>query len=200
MTTQVLPIAQEVAQISNIKPSLHNSKHTISVLTRDQLIDTVATLIEEMITEGGTRYTSVEEIPEVTPFHAQKLPSISIRDYIKRFATHSNCNDNVFVLVLVFLDRLGEQVPDFTLDSFNVLRYLLLSMVMAVKSHDDYYYKNAYYAKIGGIPAQELNSLEVEYLVNLINFSLYVDTETYESYYQDLVSFHQDQNTDNEVL
>lgn len=70
-------------------------------------------------------------------------------------------------------------------------------MVMACKSYDDYYYKNSYYAKIGGVPTQEFNSLEIEYLVNYIDFKLYVDDETYNSYYEDLVNFHQDHNNDN---
>jgi len=121
MTTQVLPTV-EIPVTHNLKASVHESKQTVSVLTRDQLIDSVAHLIEDIISDNGTRYTSVEEIPEVTPFHAKKLPSISIRDYIKRFANFSNCHDNVFVLALIFLDRLGEEVPDFGLDTFNVLR------------------------------------------------------------------------------
>lgn len=80
------------------------------------------------------------------------------------------------------------------------LRFVLLSMVMAIKSYDDFYYKNSYYAKIGGVAVEEFNSLEVEYLVNYIQFNLYVDTETYNSYYEDLVHFHQDQSTGKEAL
>jgi len=73
-------------------------------------------------------------------------------------------------------------------------------MTLACKSYDDYYYKNSYYAKIGGVTTEEFNSLEVKYLVNYIKFSLYVDSETYDAYYQDLVIYHQDQSTDKEVL
>jgi hypothetical protein len=198
MTTQVLPTV-EIPVTHNLKSTVHESKQqTVTVLTRDQLIDTVALLLEDMLSDNGTRYTSVEEIPEVTPFHAKKLPSISLRAYIKRFADFSNCHDNVFVLALIFLDRLGEEVPDFSLDTFNVLRLLLLSMTMGVKSYDDAYYKNSYYAKIGGVSTEEFNALEKEYLVNYIQFRLYVDPETYDSYVQDLVNFHQDQNTDNQ--
>lgn len=203
MTTQVLTQSiptVEVSMTPNLKSNVRESKQTVSVLTRDQLIDTVALLIEDIINERGARYTSVEEIPEVTPFHAKKLPSISISAYMKRFAQFSNCHDNVFVLTLIFLDKLGEEVTDFGLDTFNVLRLLLLSMTMACKSYDDAYYKNSYYAKIGGVSTEEFNSLEKEYLVNYIQFRLYVDPEQYDSYYQDLVNYHQDQNTDNEAL
>ena len=121
MTTQVLPTVQD-SILSNTKASLQEGKQSFSPLTCDQLIDTVALVIEDMIADRSCRYTSIEEVPVVTPFHAKKVASISIRDYIKRFANFSNCHDNVFVLALVFLDRVGEEVLDFCLDTLNVLR------------------------------------------------------------------------------
>jgi len=161
-------------------------------LTREQLIDSVAGLLEDIIDERCTRYTSLDEIPEKTNYHAKKLPSISLRDYMVRFATHSNCHENVFVMALIFLDKLGQEVADFNLDTYNVHRLLLLSMVLAIKSYDDAYYKNSYYAKIGGVTLEEFNSLEIDYLFNYIQFRLYVDPETYNSYYEDLVNYQQD--------
>jgi len=70
---------------------------------------------------------------------------------------------------------------------------------MAIKSHEDKYYKNSYYAKIGGVTVQEFNILEHEYLFNYIKFHLYVNTETYNSYYQELIDYNQDQNTTEEA-
>jgi hypothetical protein len=47
------------------------------------------------------------------------------------------------------------------------------------------YFNNAYYAKVGGVPCTEINSLEVEFLF-LCNFALFVNTETYSQYYTEL--------------
>lgn len=62
-----------------------------------------------------------------------------------------------------------------------------MSLVSAIKLYDDFYYNNRYYAKIGGVPLEEFNILEKEYLCNYLNFGLYVDVDTYKSYYDDLI-------------
>ena len=57
--------------------------------------------------------------------------------------------------------------------------------MLAAKYFDDQYYNNMYYAKVGGVPPQEMNSLEVEFLF-MANFTLFVTTETYSQYYYEL--------------
>lgn len=57
----------------------------------------------------------------------------------------------------------------------------------AAKFFDDQYYNNAYYAKVGGVPCIEMNALEVEFLFKT-NFTLFVTTETYVQYYNELIN------------
>jgi hypothetical protein len=57
--------------------------------------------------------------------------------------------------------------------------------MLAAKFFDDTYFNNAFYARVGGVPIVELNSLEVEFLF-MINFSLHVDTVEYERYRKEL--------------
>jgi len=57
--------------------------------------------------------------------------------------------------------------------------------MLAAKFFDDHYYNNAYYAKVGGVTCDEMNSLEVEFLF-MLNFHLFVSTRTYKMYYQEL--------------
>lgn len=45
--------------------------------------------------------------------------------------------------------------------------------MVAAKYADDFFYKNEYYAKVGGISKVEINALEVEILTNL-NYHLHV--------------------------
>jgi len=84
-------------------------------------------------------------------------------------------------------------------EKLTFLRFLLVTLVMAIKSHEDKYYKNSYYAKIGGVSKEEFKDLEEEYLFNYIQFQLYVDTETYNSFYQDLVDYNQDKIAEKEA-
>jgi hypothetical protein len=39
-----------------------------------------------------------------------------------------------------------------------------LSILLSTKVFDDEFYKNAYYAKLGGVSTSEMNTLEVEFL------------------------------------
>ena len=59
--------------------------------------------------------------------------------------------------------------------------------MLAAKFFDDHYYNNTYYAKIGGVPRNEMNILELEFLF-LVNFSLYLDPNEYQKYHTELCS------------
>ena len=59
--------------------------------------------------------------------------------------------------------------------------------MLAAKFFDDHYYNNTYYAKIGGVPRNEMNILELEFLF-LVNFSLYLDPNEYRKYHTELCS------------
>ena len=59
--------------------------------------------------------------------------------------------------------------------------------MLAAKFFDDHYYNNTYYAKIGGVPRNEMGILELEFLF-LVNFSLYLDPNEYQKYHTELCS------------
>ena len=47
--------------------------------------------------------------------------------------------------------------------------------MVAAKYLDDFYYKNDYYAKVGGISKNDMNAMEVEFIESL-NFKMHVTT------------------------
>lgn len=57
--------------------------------------------------------------------------------------------------------------------------------MISAKYHDDLFYNNAYYAKLGGVPLNELNGLEIDFLT-MHEFSMFVDTITFDKYFQQL--------------
>lgn len=60
--------------------------------------------------------------------------------------------------------------------------------MLAAKFFDDYFYNNAFYAKLGGVAPMEMNSLELEFL-QLLNFSLFVSPEVYLKYHAELRNY-----------
>jgi len=121
----------------------------------------------------------------VTKFHALRPPGITIRDYLERIAKYAACSGECFVLALVYIDRIIQSNPSFVVNSLNIHRLLITSVMISAKFFDDQYFNNAYYAKVGGVPCKEMNSLEVEFLF-LTNFSLFVTYDTYKQYHTEL--------------
>ena len=110
-----------------------------------------------------------------TKFQAMRPPSISILDYLLRVHKYAKCSTECFVLALIYIDRLIQRNA-FILSGLNVHRVIIISIMVAAKFFDDHYYNNAYYAKVGGVPCDELNRLEVDFLFR-VDFTLHVKPE-----------------------
>ena len=120
----------------------------------------------------------------VTRFTALSEPNISIRDYIERLYKYSKCSVECLILSIIYIDRFI-QSSNIQVNSLTIHRVLLTSVVLAAKTFDDNFYTNNHYARVGGVPVEELNCLEIEFLFT-INFSLYVSCEDYQRYYQEI--------------
>ncbi|GER43223.1 cyclin family protein [Striga asiatica] len=114
-------------------------------------------------------------------FHGLTRPTISIHSYLQRIFKYANCSPSCYIVAYVYLDRFMHRQPDLPINSFNVHRLLITSVMLSAKFMDDMYYNNAYYAKVGGISTIEMNILEVDFLFAL-GFHLNVTPSTFHSY------------------
>ena len=127
------------------------------------------------------RESPIHEGEPMTVFHAVRVPSVSIHDYLFRIARYFLCSPECFVIALVYIDRIMKKQPDFGVCKLNIHRLIVTSMMLAVKFFDDVYYSNAYYAKVGGVKGPEMNVLELHFL-RLIDWQLFVSPEEFELY------------------
>ena len=111
-------------------------------------------------------------------FRALEPPPITIHGYMERIVTHAKCSDECFVCALIYIDRIIQTRPTFVISSFNIHRLLITSVMLSAKFMDDIYYNNAYYAKVGGVPTDEINGMELEFLF-LVNFTLFVQPNVF---------------------
>ncbi|KAF9668153.1 hypothetical protein SADUNF_Sadunf15G0099300 [Salix dunnii] len=118
---------------------------------------------------------------KISIFHGLTRPTISIQNYLERIFKYANCSPSCFVVAYVYLDRFAQRQSCLPLDSFNVHRLLITSVLISVKFMDDIYYNNAFYAKVGGISTREMNLLEVDFLFGL-GFQLNVTPTTFHLY------------------
>jgi hypothetical protein len=181
-----------------------NPMHNLSLaeFTREMKVDAdrqqclvpiVAKLLMQLVDANDK---APAETDHITVFHAQKAPAVSVIDYSERIAKYSSCSYCCFVVGVIYMDRFIQQQramqKDFHIHSLNVHRILLASVMVAAKFLDDFYYSNEFWAKIGGVPNGELNTLELEFLF-MTNFDLHVSRAVYDSYREELLAWDQGQ-------
>ncbi|KAJ1427340.1 cyclin-domain-containing protein, partial [Ochromonadaceae sp. CCMP2298] len=156
---------------------------------RPSMVVKVANVLEKLICGNTDSTTKVDEASkkEFLKFQSSYAPDVTIESYLERIRRYSRCSDACFVMALVYIDRLidGKKLM---LSALNVHRLLITAVMLAAKFHDDLFYNNAYYAKLGGLTLQELNHLEIE-LLNLLSFKMFVSDSAYGKYTTQLQSY-----------
>lgn len=115
-------------------------------------------------------------------FFKDMAVSLDIENYYERLKTYFNCSPECFTISFIYIDRLIKTHKDsLLLVSPNVHRICLTALLLATKWHDDDVHANSYYAKIGGIARQELDSLEVA-MLKLMEYRLFVKPGEYKDY------------------
>ncbi|KAG0226053.1 hypothetical protein BGW42_003942 [Actinomortierella wolfii] len=76
------------------------------------------------------------------------------------------------------------------INSFNIHRLLITSILVASKFSSDVFYPNARYARVGGLPLSELNQLELEFLF-LSQFELNATETELQAYGNKLLMYQQ---------
>ncbi|EYU40342.1 hypothetical protein ABFS83_02G138800 [Erythranthe nasuta] len=118
---------------------------------------------------------------KISVFHGLSRPNISIQSYLERIFKYANCSPSCYIVAYVYLDRFTQTQPSLPINSFNVHRLLITSVMVSAKFMDDMYYNNAYYAKVGGISTTEMNFLELDFLFGM-GFHLNVTPSTFQTY------------------
>ncbi|KAI7859862.1 cyclin-domain-containing protein, partial [Circinella umbellata] len=150
------------------------------------LLNMVANLLESLIKANDLLVP--EKQSSITVFHSRAVPNIKINAYLSRVLQFTPFNNEVLLSLLVYFDRIAKlRGGKFIVNSLNIHRLLIASLVVASKFTSDVFYTNARYAKVGGLPLLELNKLEMEFLF-LCNFNLHVRLEDMQEYGDQLLA------------
>lgn len=74
---------------------------------------------------------------KISIFHGLTRPNISIQNYLERIFKYANCSSSCFIVAYVYLDRFSKSQPSLPINSFNVHRLLITSVMVAAKFMDD---------------------------------------------------------------
>ncbi|KAJ2386551.1 Pho80p cyclin [Coemansia sp. RSA 2603] len=144
---------------------------------------TVASMFTRVV-QHNDRLMPVTQKP--TRFHSRAPPNITISDYLQRVTKYALLEPACLLLLLIYVDRICERNPGFTISSLTVHRFIITAATVACKCLCDAYCTNSHYAKVGGVSMHELNSLEVE-LLHMTGWHLVATQEQLLQYYFTLV-------------
>ena len=123
---------------------------------------------------------------QLKTFISKKIPAISIQDYIERLLKYGKTFNEIFIIVLIYLDTVCAQ-NSITLNYYNIHKFILAAFIAAVKFHEDEYYSIGFYAKLGGVSKKDAINLEYEF-ISLMDFKLFVNQELYNKYCNNLIN------------
>ncbi|QHS73962.1 Pcl7p [Saccharomyces paradoxus] len=178
----------------------------------DELILMIGALLNRIITANDETTYSSQQVSQdaedelLTPilaFYGKNVPEIAVDQYLERIQKYCPTTNDIFLSLLVYFDRISKNYghcPErdgcakqmFVMDSGNIHRLLITGITICTKFLSDFFYSNSRYAKVGGISLQELNHLELQFLV-LCDFKLLVSVEEMQKYANLLYKFWNDQ-------
>lgn len=114
----------------------------------------------------------------VFDFPDGEVPSLPLREYIRRVLTYTRTGAEVFILALAYVDRISAVVPA---ARANVYRLFAAAATVATKFLDDRSTQNKFAAAVAGVSLAEFNALEAAFL-NCCAFQLSVDVRVFAEY------------------
>jgi hypothetical protein len=133
--------------------------------------------VEAAVQDAAAAGGRVNWCTHLARFDSARVPKIGILSYVERLGNLAY-SDTAFVTALIYIDRLLEADASFAVTATNVHRLFLVCAMVAEKFSNDYFYKNDYYAQVGGIRVGELHGLEI-ILLHSLKWRLQVFPEEY---------------------
>eukprot|EP01063_Lacrimia_lanifica_P026673 TRINITY_DN3638_c1_g5_i1.p1 TRINITY_DN3638_c1_g5~~TRINITY_DN3638_c1_g5_i1.p1 ORF type:complete len:269 (+),score=83.28 TRINITY_DN3638_c1_g5_i1:53-859(+) len=109
---------------------------------------------------------------------------ISIAAYIKRLVKHVVVQEEDLLVALILLDRILYG-PVCVLNYNTFHRLFLVSLTTAIKTRQDCFKSNKYYAAAGGVSLRQFNVMERQFLTYL-DFDVTVDLDVMQNYCTDI--------------
>lgn len=100
-----------------------------------KLISFLSSLLKRVSESNDMNQQLVQQKNSV--FQGLTRPTISIQSYLERIFKYANCSPSCFIVAYVYLDRFTQRQPSLPINSLNVHRLLITSVMVAAKFMDD---------------------------------------------------------------
>ncbi|PNX92067.1 cyclin-u4-1-like protein [Trifolium pratense] len=100
-----------------------------------KLIAFLSSLLKRLAESNDINQQLIQQ--KISVFQGLTRPNISIQNYLERIFKYANCSPSCFIVAYVYLDRFTQKQPYLPINSFNVHRLLITSVMVAAKFMDD---------------------------------------------------------------
>eukprot|EP00331_Platyophrya_macrostoma_P013689 CAMPEP_0176415886 /NCGR_PEP_ID=MMETSP0127-20121128/6047_1 /TAXON_ID=938130 /ORGANISM="Platyophrya macrostoma, Strain WH" /LENGTH=316 /DNA_ID=CAMNT_0017795915 /DNA_START=54 /DNA_END=1004 /DNA_ORIENTATION=- len=139
--------------------------------SRNQHVVTITSGVDPVLMPPNPKFPSYEY------FCAEREPAVSLKKYVERLVHYMRCTPECFIVALAYIRRVVD--AGFPIHLRSVHRLILTATVVAAKTRDDHYYSMTYYAQVGGVVVSDLNTMELRFLLDVIDFKADVSLEEY---------------------
>ena len=165
---------------ANSSINISFEKQNISSETlENQIISAITANLKEIIEENkkneGEKYIMHDL------FYLEKIPTISLENYIKRLFKYTKMNISTLILAIIYIDKFCEKCK-YYLSYNNIYRLLLISTLMSIKFNEDVIMNTKTYSNIAGVTIDDLSILEYQICIAL-DFTFYVEADYYQQYF-----------------
>ena len=117
----------------------HQSFGKISMAEEESpsVMPKVITFLSSLLERVAESNDHNQQHQKISVFHGLTRPNISIQSYLERIFKYANCSPSCFVVAYVYLDRFTQRQPSLPINSFNMHRLLITSVMVAAKFMDD---------------------------------------------------------------
>ena len=149
--------------------SPYMEKHIIKSIAQN-----LRDIIRENIRNNQMKYVKFDL------FFINRQQSISIEDFINLIYKSTKMSISTLIMSIIYIDKFCE-LNKYILSLKNIHRILIASCLLSIKFNEDSI-STKYYSKIVGTNDIDLNNLEI-YLFIKLQFSLFVDYDYYQKYF-----------------
>ena len=153
-----------------------------------KIISSLSKLINDIIKKNFKKKKHIPFSNKIKKdkFFSLYIPTISIYDYIYRIIKFTQINISTLIISFVQLNNYLIKTKNYLCIN-NFFNLYITSCLINAKFYEDNYCPLSFFAKVGGVSIEELESFEFEFC-NKLNFSFYMNEDLYIKYYNLLLS------------
>ena len=165
----------------------------------NQLIDIIADILDNLTKkkssdnendsnedENGELILLNTTMIEMEIFNTNKKPSVPVKKFLERVVKYCQPEPSTFITSLIYLDNILLKTKT-KLTCMNSYKLFYTCFVLSMKFNEDRHNSNKFYAKVCGVNINDFLLMEYRAL-KYLDFSLFIQSETYELYYNNIYS------------